>query len=128
MLCVEDLVNLDPFQRLPQERLEWVCEHAQTVKLGVGEFLVHEGDPACGLFILVAGQMSITRHSEGIDIPIGQHEGPSFFGEFSVLTNEPVPVTMRAATECKLYEISADDFLNYCMNVAILSEGSSASC
>jgi hypothetical protein len=56
MLCVEDLVNLDPFQQLSQERLEWVCEHAQTVKLGVGEFLVHEGDPACGLFILIAGK------------------------------------------------------------------------
>ncbi|MBD1810034.1 cyclic nucleotide-binding domain-containing protein [Microcoleus sp. FACHB-SPT15] len=111
MLCVEDLVNLDPFQQLPQERLEWVCEHAQTVELGAGEFLVHEGDPACGLFILIAGKMSLTRRSEGIDIPIGQHEGPSFFGEFSVLTDEPVPVTMRAATECKLYEISADDFL-----------------
>ena len=111
MLCVEDLVNLDPFQQLPQERLEWVCEHAQTVELGAGEFLVHEGDPACGLFILIAGKMSITRRSEGIDIPIGQHEGPSFFGEFSVLTDEPVPVTMRATTECKVYEISADDFL-----------------
>ena len=111
MLCVEDLVNLDPFQRLPQQRLEWVCDRAQTVDLGIGEILVHEGDPGRGLFILVAGQMSITRRSEGIDIPIGQHEAPSFFGEIPVLTDEPVLVTMRAATECKLYEIEADDFL-----------------
>ena len=39
MLCVEDLVNLDPFQRLPQERLEWVCDRAQTVERRAGEIL-----------------------------------------------------------------------------------------
>ena len=111
MLCVEDLVNLDPFQRLPQERLEWVCDHAQTVELGAGEILVREGDVSCGVFILVAGQMSITRRSEGSDIPVGQHEAPSFFGEITALTDEPVPVTMRAATDCRIYKIEADDFL-----------------
>jgi len=111
MLCVEDLVSLDPFQRLPQERLEWVCDRAQTVERRAGEILVHEGDDSCGVFILVAGQMSITRRSEGSDIPVGQHEAPSFFGEITALTDEPVPVTMRAATDCRIYKIEADDFL-----------------
>ncbi|HEY9710910.1 MAG TPA: cyclic nucleotide-binding domain-containing protein, partial [Oculatellaceae cyanobacterium] len=111
MLCVEDLVNLDPFQRLPQQRLEWVCDRAQTVERRAGEILVHEGDVSCGVFILVAGQISMTRRSEGIDIPIGQHEAPSFFGEVPALTDEPVLVTMRAATDCRLYKIEADDFL-----------------
>jgi signal transduction histidine kinase len=111
MLCVEDLVNIDPFQRLPQERLEWVCDRAQTVERRAGEILVHEGDDSCGVFILVAGQMSITRRSEGSDIPVGQHEAPSFFCEITALTDEPVPVTMRAATDCRIYKIEADDFL-----------------
>lgn len=111
MLCVEDLINLDPFQQLAQERLEWVCDRAQTVELGAGEILVREGDVSCGVFILVAGQMSITRRSEGSDIPIGQHDAPSFFGEITALTDEPVPVTMRAATDCRIYKIEADDFL-----------------
>ncbi len=111
MLCVEDLVNLDPFQRLPQERLEWVCDRAQTVERGAGEILVHEGDVSCGVFILVEGQISITRRSEGVDIPVGQHQAPSFFGEIPALTDEPVLVTMRAATDCRLYKIEPDDFL-----------------
>ncbi len=111
MLCVEDLVNLDPFQRLPQEQLEWVCVRAQTVELRAGKILVREGDVSCGVFILVAGQISITRRSEGIDIPVGQHDAPSFFGEIPALTDEPVLVTMRAATDCRLYKIEAHDFL-----------------
>jgi signal transduction histidine kinase len=111
MLCVEDLVNLDPFQRLPEERLEWVCDRAQIVERRAGEILVREGDGSCGVFILVAGQISITRRSDGMDIPVGQHEAPSFFGEITALTDEPMPVTMRAVTECRIYKIEADDFL-----------------
>ncbi|HEY9727380.1 MAG TPA: ATP-binding protein, partial [Chroococcales cyanobacterium] len=49
--------------------------------------------------------------SEGSDIPVGQHQAPSFFGEITALTDEPVPVTMRAATDCRIYKIEADDFL-----------------
>ncbi|MBW4454705.1 MAG: cyclic nucleotide-binding domain-containing protein [Nostoc indistinguendum CM1-VF10] len=110
MLCIEDLINLDPFQRLPKERLEWVCDRAGTVELRAGEVLVHEGDSGRGLFILVKGKMNITRRTEGAEIPIGQHEAPSFFGEIPVLTDEPAPVTMRAFKDCYLYEVKPDDF------------------
>ncbi|MEH2407939.1 sensor histidine kinase [Nostoc sp.] len=110
MLCIEELINLDPFQQLPKEQLEWVCDRAQTVELRAGEVLAHEGDPGHGLFILVKGKIYLTRRSQGVEIPIGQHEAPSFFGEIPVLTDEPVPVTMRALTDCNLYEVKAEDF------------------
>jgi signal transduction histidine kinase len=110
MLCVEDLINLKPFQQLPKERLDWVCDRARTVVLHAGDVLVHEGDAHKGLFLLMEGQMSITRRSDGMEIPIGQHTAPSFFGEIPILTDEPVPVTMRALGACRLYEIESDDF------------------
>ncbi|MEH2092115.1 ATP-binding protein [Nostoc sp.] len=110
MLCIEELIDLDPFQQLPQERLQWVCDRAQIVELSAGEVLAHEGDPACRLFILVKGKINITRRSEGVEIPIGQHEAPSFFGEIPVLTDEPAPVTMRALTNCHLYGLKGEDF------------------
>lgn len=110
MLCVEELINLDPFQQLPKERLQWVCDRTQTVELSATEVLSHEGDPGCRLFILVKGKINITRRSEGVEIPIGQHEAPSYFGEIPVLTDEPAPVTMRALTNCLIYEIRGEDF------------------
>ncbi len=110
MLCVEELIILDPFQQLPKERLQSVCDRTQTVELSAGEVLSHEGDPVCRLFILVKGKINITRRSEGVEIPIGQHEAPSFFGEIPVLTDEPAPVTMRAFTNCHLYEMKGEDF------------------
>lgn len=110
-LCIEDLLVLEPFQQLPLERLEWVCDRAQTVTLQAGDVLVHEGDPHRGVLILINGQIVITRRSEGVEIPIGRHDAPTFFGEVQVLTDELVPVTLRAIADCTLYEIEGDDFL-----------------
>ena len=110
MLCVEDLSTLELFQYLPQERLHWVCDRAQKVELAAGEILVQEGDPAKGVFVLMAGKIGITRISEGVDIPVGQHKAPQFFGEVPILTDEPVSVTLHAITDCLTYEIAGEDF------------------
>jgi signal transduction histidine kinase len=119
MLCLEDLVNLDPFQQLSKERLEWICDRAQIFELRAGEVLVHEGDLVDSLFILVKGKINLTRRSEGIEIPIGQHQAPSFFGEIFILTDDPVHVTVRAFTDCNFYQVKGEDFrklLHECRN------------
>jgi signal transduction histidine kinase len=110
MLCVEDLSKLELFQHLPPERLDWVCDRAHKVELAAGEILIQEGDSPRGVFVLIAGQIGITRISEGLDIPIGQHQAPEFFGEAPILTDEPVPVSLHALTDCLTYEIAGDDF------------------
>ncbi|MBL1178152.1 ATP-binding protein [Pantanalinema sp. GBBB05] len=110
-LCIDDLLMLEPFQQLPQTRLEWVCDRAQTVSLQVGEVLVQEGTPHRGVYILVQGEMVITRRSDGIEIPLGRHHAPAFFGEIQVLTDNLMSVTLTALTDCKLYEVEGDDFL-----------------
>ncbi|MBW4500433.1 MAG: cyclic nucleotide-binding domain-containing protein [Scytonema hyalinum WJT4-NPBG1] len=113
MLCVDDLVTLDAFRQLPQARLEWVCDRVKPIHLLQGEILFPEGDKRStrGVFILAKGRMSITRLQDGVEMPIGQHDAPNYFGEVPVLTEEPALVTMRAVTDCQFYEVSAVDFL-----------------
>ena len=110
MLCVEDLVKLELFQHLPPARLNWVCDRAKKVMLTAGEILIQEGDPAKGVFVLITGQIGISRVSEGLDIPIGQHKAPEIFGETPILTDELVSVTLHAITDCMTYEIAGEDF------------------
>jgi signal transduction histidine kinase len=111
MLCAENLLSLKLFQALPQERLGWICDRAQVITLNPDEVLTYEGDPPRGFFILLSGQVGLTRKSDGLEMPIGQHHAPAFFGEVPVLTGDPSPITVRALTECRLYELSGDDFL-----------------
>ncbi|MDV2996670.1 MAG: Adaptive-response sensory-kinase SasA [Chroococcidiopsis sp. SAG 2025] len=110
MLCVDELLTLELFQQLSQEQIHWVCDRAQEMELSSGEVFVKQGDPPRGFYVMLSGRVSITRISEGIEMPIGQHQAPAFFGEIQVLTDELVPVTLRALSDCRLYEISGDDF------------------
>jgi signal transduction histidine kinase len=110
MLRIEDLSGLEIFQKISDKRLHWICNRARKVELIVGEQLVQEGDLPRGFFILMRGQINITRISEGMAMPLGQHKAPTFFGEVPVLTDEPIPVSLRALTDCQLYEIAGDDF------------------
>jgi signal transduction histidine kinase len=110
MLCIEDLSKLELFQYLPSERLQWVCDRAHKVELTAGKTLVQEGDTTRGVFLLIEGQIGVTRISESLDIPLGQHKAPAYFAEVPVLTDEPIPVTLHAITNCLLYELTGEDF------------------
>lgn len=111
MLCVDELLVLEPFQQLPREQLEWACDRAQELHLSPGAALIEEEGEPEGFFILLQGRVSISRKSEGVEMPIGQHEAPAFFGEIPVLTDGPVLVTMRTLTDCSLYRLDCCDFL-----------------
>lgn len=82
MLCIDELLALEPFQQLSQEKLEWACDRAQELQVPAGTQLVEEGGEPNGFFILLKGKVGITRLSDGVEMPIGQHEAPAFLGKF----------------------------------------------
>lgn len=112
ILCRESLLQMKPFQTLPPDRLDWICDRAEHIQLAPGEVIVREGEPSKGFFIQISGQTTITRSSNGADIPVGRHESPSFFGEIQVLTEDTVPVTLTADAETDLYRLNCQDFLD----------------
>ncbi len=97
---------------LPLARLEWICDRAEQIDLSSGEVLVKEGDPSKGFYIQVSGQITVSRMSKGVDMPVGRHESPSFFGEIQALTEDLVPVTLTADTATELYRLNCGDFLD----------------
>ena len=112
MLCSESLSQMKPFDRLPESRLGWVCDCAEPIHLKPGEVLVKQGAPSQGFFIQLEGQITVSRESNGVDMPVGRHEAPSFFGEIQALTEDLVPVTLTADTPTELYRLDCRDFLD----------------
>lgn len=111
MLCSESLLKIKPFQNLPQKRLGWICDRAEHIQLTPGQILSREGEPTKGFFIQLSGQITVSCRSNGVDMPIGRHESPSFFGEIQALTEDLVPVTLTADTNTDLYRLNCADFL-----------------
>ena len=111
MLCPDALLQMAPFRTLPADRLDWICDRVEHIHLTPGQVLVREGDPPQGFFIQLAGQITVSRCSDGVDMPVGRHESPSFFGEIQTLTEDLVPVTITADTDADLYCLQGSDFL-----------------
>ncbi|ELR99176.1 ATP-binding protein [Gloeocapsa sp. PCC 73106] len=111
MLCTTKLLSLEPFRLLPQSQLDWICDRASALQITPGSTLFHEGSSPQGFFILTSGRISITKLSEGIEMPIGQDEAPAFFGEIQVLTGENSSVSIHALTDCTFYRLDCGDFL-----------------
>ncbi len=112
MLCAESLLQMEPFRALPRERLDWICDRVEHIQLSAGEILVKEGDRPRGFFIQLSGQTTISRKSDGVDMPLGRNVSPAFYGEIQVLTEDLVPVTLTADTEVDLYRLQCADFLD----------------
>ncbi len=112
MLCSDALTQMEAFRTLPAERLQWICDRAEHHRLSSGEVLVREGEPSKGFFIQLSGQVTVSRLSQGMDMPIGRHESPSFFGEIQALTEDLVPVTLTADSEVDLYRLNCCDFID----------------
>lgn len=112
MLCAESLAEMTPFDKLPESRLEWICDRAESIHLEPGEVLVHEGEQPKGFFIQTSGQITVSRLSNGVDMPVGRHERASFFGEIQSLTEDLVPVTLTADAHTDLYRLDCCDFLD----------------
>ncbi|MEL6130634.1 MAG: ATP-binding protein [Cyanobacteria bacterium J06628_4] len=112
MLCTESLLQIPEFRALPRERLDWICDRAEHIQLPAGKILVKEGDRPLGFFIQLSGQITVSRQSNGTDMPVGRHVSPSFFGEIQVLTEDLVPVTLTADTAVDLYRLQCPDFLD----------------
>lgn len=112
MLCADTLLQLELFQTLPIERIKWICDRVQPIHLKAGDILCREGDRPDGFYIQVHGITNISRMSQGVDMPIGRHEGLSFFGEIHVLSDDNVPVTLEAVKEVQIYRLSGEDFID----------------
>jgi len=75
-----------------------------------GESIFREGDAGRDMFIIKAGEVEITRTVQGKDQRLAVLEEGDFFGEMSILEEEPRMASARAKTDCALLRIDNSTF------------------
>jgi signal transduction histidine kinase len=63
------LRQIDVFSDLRDDQLQWFVSNAEQCILSPGDVLLHEGDPADALFVLLEGEIRGRRESAGADGP-----------------------------------------------------------
>jgi CRP-like cAMP-binding protein len=105
-----DLRNIGLFGALSDEVLVFLASMLSVVKPGIGEAIFREGDEANAMYVVLAGEMEVTKRSRGAaDARIAVLGPGDWFGEMSIVDIQPRSATVRALAPGRLIRISAAD-------------------
>lgn len=96
-------------------------EPGEVIELPAGTVLVSEGERSASFFVILAGEISLTRVYGRQEILIGVIKQGKFIGEVMLLLGVPWLVTARARSPVRLFRLHQDDFwhmLSACPTVA----------
>jgi CRP-like cAMP-binding protein len=73
-----------------------------------GTILFKEGDEGREMFLINSGEVKLSRKTSQGDVILAKLGFGEFFGEMSVITNQPRTVTAETLTDCRLNIITKD--------------------
>ena len=109
-IVASDLRNIGLFGALSDEVLAFLAGMLTVVKPTIGEAIFREGDEANAMYVVLAGEMEVTKKSRGaVDARVAVLGPGDWFGEMSIVDIQPRSATVRALAPGRLIRISAAD-------------------
>ena len=98
------------FAELKDDELRCV-EEGEELWLSPGEEFITEGEPAENFYVLLEGQVRVTKKvAENKEISVASHVPGTFFGEVPILLGIPYEVTIRTLQQSHLFRIKKESF------------------
>lgn len=109
----EQLKRFGIFSQIPTEILAPVANVVRVVNFPAQSVIFNEGASGDRMYLLEKGQVRISKFITGIgeEALTILNEG-SYFGEMSLIDAYPRSATAIAHTDCELFEIYRDDFVD----------------
>jgi signal transduction histidine kinase len=104
------LRKIDVFADLRDDQLQWFASSGEELRLGPGDTLLREGDPANALFVILEGEVRGRKETAGADSPGFSGSAGDVTGllPFSRMTH--FPLTVRATTPTWILRLHKDHF------------------
>ncbi len=106
----DDLVQVPLFEHLHEYQLDWLVENGQPACVEPGEYLFREGDEADYFYVIMNGEVQITREANGSEMILATHQAGGFSGEVPLLSGTNYIASARALHESKLLRFDNQSF------------------
>jgi len=109
----EDFLKKVPvLKTMESYELSLLCDALQTMDVSKGSTIVSQGDTGDNFFILEEGECTALKvYAPGTPAQeVMQYRSGDYFGELSLLSNEPRAATVVASTDCRLVTLSRKTF------------------
>ncbi len=104
------LSSMDLFQHFTEEDLyTFFAENVEEVRIATGEYLCHEGSPGDDMFILLEGELKISKHTKFIT----SIKPVEYIGEMALIEAKPRSATVQAVADSVLLRITRAQFQKY---------------
>jgi CRP-like cAMP-binding protein len=99
------------FGGFSEDELRAVISRLRLLSFEPGDIVVTEGQPGDSLFVLTTGALkAFVRDQTGRNVPVRDMPEGSFFGEISMLCEQPRSATVTCATHCELLALDRAAF------------------
>ena len=111
-------VDLAPLRRIPllagldDTELGRLAAVAETVELAPGTILLREGEAGDALFVVLTGELAVSKRSGNADIPLAVVGPGEVQGELAVLEGRPRSATVRAVGPATLLRLRREALLD----------------
>ena len=106
----EILRGLPYFSDLPEELLRAVCDLSRQIDVEAGQVIIEEGSTSEEMYVLVEGELVVTKHQESRDVELARVGPGEVVGELALLDKRPRIASVSAAIPSRLVRIPAEAF------------------
>jgi signal transduction histidine kinase len=115
-----ELLKLPLFASLsPDERA--CLDEGETISVPAGTMIAREGEPVQYFYVILEGEIRVSKNYDGQEVVMAVHTAGKFFGEVPLLLDMPYFIDGEARTPCRLLRYSKEQFwsvMRMCPSVA----------
>ena len=87
-----------------------LCRSSRRVRAAPGEIVIEEGAPGDSLYVVLSGELEITKRDGERDVVLASRKVGEAVGEMSLLERMPRSASARAVQPSELLEVSPESF------------------
>jgi signal transduction histidine kinase len=101
---------------------EYSCiNQGDVILVPAGTVIAHEGKPVDYFYVIVEGELRVSKNYDGQEVVMTVHTRGRFFGEVALLLDMPYFTDAQTRTDCRLLRYSKEQFwsmMRFCPSVA----------
>jgi thioredoxin reductase (NADPH) len=109
MLTTDDIRAIPLFSTLADAELALLARTSADLRLGAGEFAVHEGGGRA-LFAILTGKLEVVKLFDGVERTLGWREPGMIFGEVPLAIGSPFPAGYRASVPSRVLRVDPKEY------------------
>lgn len=110
IVLAEFLRKIPLFTELTDEDVTAICRSSHRLRVAPGTRFIEEGAPGAALYVVLSGEVEVTKDDNGREIVLAVRGPGEVLGEMSLLEQRPRTASVRAVSDSELLEIGADTF------------------